>query len=55
MKNAIYTMEQVQQITGYLDTMVLTGVENFKRAALIANIIEKPIEVSEEEGVKNES
>jgi hypothetical protein len=52
---AVYTIEQTQILIGYLDTMVISGIENCKRVALIAGIIEKPIQtIEEKEGGKNE-
>jgi hypothetical protein len=52
---AIYTMEQTQQVIAYLDGLALTGIDNFKRVALAASILEKPVDtIEEKEGEANE-
>lgn len=41
-------MEQLQELVGYLDTIVIAGIENCKRVALISKIIDSPLETIEE-------
>jgi hypothetical protein len=55
MKKIVYSVDQIRELAGYLDMMVLTGRENFKRAALISQIIDTPIDaIEEKEGDANE-
>jgi hypothetical protein len=54
-KKIVYSVNQIKELTGYLDTLVLTGRENFKRAALISQIIDNPLDaIEEKEGETNE-
>jgi hypothetical protein len=56
MKKAVYTMEQIQNITMRLDELIAPGIENSKRIGVIATILENPEQIigDSEEGEKNE-
>lgn len=49
----IYTSEQIKKITEHLDTLVVTGIGNYKRLAIIASELENPVDIIEEEGEKD--
>lgn len=46
---AVYTTEQIKKITEYLNSLVVTGVDNFKRLALIASELECPVSIIKDE------
>jgi hypothetical protein len=49
----IYTSEQIKKITEHLDTLVVAGIGNYKRLAIIASELENPVDIIEEEGEKD--
>lgn len=56
MKKVVYTLEQMQQLAGYLNALVVSGIDNCRLITLSTNIIDNPIETIEEEkeGEKDE-
>lgn len=55
MKKLIYTVDQIMELVGYLETITVNGTENCKRVALISQIINSPTDaIEEEEGETNE-
>ena len=45
---AVYTSDQIKKITNCLDTLIVTGIENYKRLAIIASELENPVDIIEE-------
>lgn len=43
----IYTMEQMQELSRYLNELTVKGLENCKLVALCAQIIDNPTKVEE--------
>ena len=48
----VYTMEQMQELSRYLNELTVTGIHNCKLIALCTQIIDNPTEI--EEGDTNE-
>jgi len=49
MKKVIYTFEQMLELTNLLDSLTVKGISNCKAIALSAQIIDKSIEIIDEE------
>lgn len=43
----IYTMEQMQELSRYLNELTVTGIHNCKLIALCTQIIDNPTEIEE--------
>jgi len=50
-KKVIYSMEQMVEITKFIDSLTLTGIKQCREITRIADIIDNPIDtINEEEG-----
>lgn len=47
MKKVIYTLEQMQELSRYLNELTVTGINNCKIIALCTQIIDNPTEIEE--------
>ena len=43
----VYTMEQMQELSRYLNELTVTGINNCKLIALCTQIIDNPTEIEE--------
>jgi len=54
MKQIVYTQEQINQISGILNGLTVSGIQNARQITIIAQILESG-EVQEKENMKNDN